>query len=282
MYRYTDTSSISDDDHNYTHQERNKEFLDELRKKDHRHQKEGRKRTDRRANDRRDPPDRRDVDHKEAMRKEAMRKGADREANGRDPEFRPVPTAEVKRNGGGMIGGMGMNGGGMNGGGMNGGTPVPTNGCITEDFKAGVLKLWQAIDSKASVSKEWSTPTVMLLTHQLGTMPMTLDGVTSMSPLANNALLSIECVTINGRKDWLMMYEIMIPDIPGVRGEASTAEVYRNSLNDQGLRIDGDHYHWKGASRLMNAIHHKQIGGDPLEFCRKTITALQAVKSRLT
>ena len=113
---------------------------------------------------------------------------------------------------------------------------------------------------------------VMTLTHSMGNqMPkLKINGLTSLSPLANNALFSTE---VSGGK-WLTLYEIMIPDIPGVNGSKSSGAVYEDALVRSGITIDGDHYHWKASQPFMLAIHTSAIGMHPIEFVRKTIAAL--------
>src|SRR5579885_1854067 len=81
---------------------------------------------------------------------------------------------------------------------------------------------------------------VMTLTHTMGGPQMSIDGLISKSPLANNALYSVEC----SDNKYLNLYEIMIPDIPGFKGEPSTAEVYVKALGDCGLDVAGVHFHW--------------------------------------
>lgn len=120
---------------------------------------------------------------------------------------------------------------------------------------------------------------VITITHSMGDGKlMRINGLISRSPLANNALFSSE---ISGGK-YLNLYEIMIPDIPGVNGNPSSAERYVATLRDNGLDIAGVHFHWFGSTVVPNdkgvtAVHHQKIGMDPREFIRRTALAIKSV-----
>jgi hypothetical protein len=97
---------------------------------------------------------------------------------------------------------------------------------------------------------------VVTITHGMD-HKMSINGLVSNSPLANNALYSVECT--GGQ--FLNLYEAMIPDIPGKNGQPSTAQLYVNALRDNGLDVAGVHFHWFGASvvpgnTLVAAVHH--------------------------
>lgn len=71
----------------------------------------------------------------------------------------------------------------------------------------------------------------------------------------------------------------MILDIPGRNGEVSTSDYYSHRLAELGLRVQGDHYHWKGSTvfqndKLINAIHHSSTQHSPEDFSRLTIQAI--------
>lgn len=116
---------------------------------------------------------------------------------------------------------------------------------------------------------------VMTLTHTMGGRPMTIDGLASRSPLANNALYSCE---VTGGK-YLNLYEIMLPDVPGQGGSPSSCQRYVRSASALGITIAGLHYHWPGANmdgRFPLALHTMAIGMDPVEFSRRTIASIRA------
>lgn len=159
--------------------------------------------------------------------------------------------------------------------------------CITEDVKAAVLAVWKKAFPDAVVSKELSSADVLTLTHSMGPGHKNyINGLLSKSPLANNALLTVECAADSaGKKRWLNLYEIMIPDIPGTNGGPSTSDVYSQGLLKRGLHADGNHYHWAGMSskagpggNFMHAIHNKGIDIDPVEFSEKVVGALTDFK----
>lgn len=115
-----------------------------------------------------------------------------------------------------------------------------------------------------------------VFSHTLGTPPMLVNGLPSLSPLSNNALYSFEC----SRGKFLHLYEIMLPDIPGKCGEPSTVQIYVNALRDNGLDVAGLHWHFYGGvadsnDRGVLAIHHQNVGLSPEKFTKKTIAALK-------
>lgn len=124
-----------------------------------------------------------------------------------------------------------------------------------------------------------------VFSHTLGTPPMLVNGLPSLSPLSNNALYSFEF----SRGKFINLYEIMLPDIPGKHGERSTVQIYVNALRDNGLDVASLHWHFYGGvadpkDRGVMAIHHQNIGLSPDEFTKKTINALNktidAIKKR--
>jgi len=116
---------------------------------------------------------------------------------------------------------------------------------------------------------------VMTLTHSMGDqMPkLKINGLTSLSPLSNNALFSSEC----SEGKYLNLYEIMIPDQPGVNGLPSTGQIYTRSLWQSGVNVAGNHYHWNGQEPSMLAIHSQNIGMHPLQFSQSHIKALNEI-----
>jgi hypothetical protein len=109
-------------------------------------------------------------------------------------------------------------------------------------------------------------------------MLMSINGLPSRSPLANNALYSFEC----SKGVYLNLYEIMLVDIPGKHGEPSTVEYYLHLLAKYGLSVSASHYHWLGAfmvpeATLIAAIHHQATNNKitPEEFSKRTIRAIK-------
>ena len=152
--------------------------------------------------------------------------------------------------------------------------------CIDDSIKQFVLSEFKKVDPDAGISQEWSQPgQTLLLAHEL--LPgrkMVINGWVCPLALCNKALFEMGC-TDDGQ--WILMYETMLPDIPGERGGASTSEVYRHELDKAGLSIDGDHYHWKGTDHAMHAIHHKQLGGAWHAFVANTVQALKVAQAAL-
>lgn len=170
--------------------------------------------------------------------------------------------------------------------------------CGFDDVAAeSLLALWQSVFPFAQILPSIGYPSylnagVVTLMHDTRMfaneemIPTTINGLQTSSPLANHALYSAECT--NGT--WIHLYEILLPDIPGQAGNASTVELYVRSLGDNGLHVAGVHFHWWGASKFANdkgliAIHHQMTGSmGPLEFSNRTIsalsTALNAIASK--
>lgn len=148
---------------------------------------------------------------------------------------------------------------------------------MTDALARKVESLWAEAFPGAIILPVIGVPSnangVMTLTHGTNMPKMKINGLTSLSPLANNALYSAE---VSGGK-WLNLYEIMIPDIPGKNGNKSSGEIYDETLVKLGISVEGDHYHWKGSQPFMLAIHSKAIGMHPIEFTQKQIFAIKRV-----
>ena len=164
----------------------------------------------------------------------------------------------------------------------------PLGACpLTDDVAKQVEALWKSVPETkdASLLPVIGFPSngngVLTLTHTMQGMPrMKINGLTSNSPLLNNALYSVECT----ENVWLNLYEIMIPDLPGNKGELSTVQLYVNKLAELGLNVNGTHYHFHGSSvipgnTLVAAIHHSSISMDPFTFSAKTLEALNYVSN---
>ena len=108
---------------------------------------------------------------------------------------------------------------------------------------------------------------------------MKIDSLPSISPVAANSLYSAE--NINGKT--LNIYEVQIPDIPGMNGADSTAQIYVKALTANGLAVAGSHFHWTGEyffdgpvkDHNVAAVHHQQYDMDAKTFTTKTIAAIQ-------
>jgi len=153
---------------------------------------------------------------------------------------------------------------------------------MTDAIAMKIEKQWKAAFSSSSLLPVIGLPSnnngVMTLTHQMGTTLLTINGLSSYSPLSNNALYSVECSSGH----YLNLYEIMIPDIPGNNGTLSTAEMYVNMLRDNGLDVAGVHFHWWGSHLLPGdrgiiAIHHQKIDMNPTMFTANTIKAIISI-----
>lgn len=156
-----------------------------------------------------------------------------------------------------------------------------------------VLGELKKLDPNAAILPGIGCPTqangqVCTLTHQLPVNghihPMTIQGYTSKSPLANNALYSFECpVDQNGQvtdaSKCLNLYEVMLPDVPTAGQPATsnvpwTAQQYVNNLHSRGMNVAGVHVHWMSSSpKNMTAVHHQQTM-NPMGFVAQTGQAL--------
>jgi hypothetical protein len=141
---------------------------------------------------------------------------------------------------------------------------------------AEVLNQWKANFPDASILVH--RPNYITVTHtvkgNLINLPqpiVTVQGIPTNSPLVLNALAGYQ--TKRGvLTNW---YEILLPESDGVGEHPSACEVYTRVLNEQGLFVEGDHYHWKSMSPKHYAIHHSATKFSPVEFARRTIIALQ-------
>ena len=170
--------------------------------------------------------------------------------------------------------------------------PDDTTCCINDRFAEKVTNIWKRSFPDAMLLPVIGFPSnnnnkLAVLTHTMGDDHlMKINGLTSLSALANNALYSFEC----SRGNFINLYEAMIPDIPGCAEIPSTAQIYMNALRDSGLNVSASHFHWWGSEvypedRGVWAIHHEAIDMDPVEFSKKTIKALEltmrAIEKRL-
>jgi hypothetical protein len=113
---------------------------------------------------------------------------------------------------------------------------------------------------------------VATYTHQMSSplQPMIINGLPSKSALANNALYTFEQIGNN----WLNLYEVMLPDIPGHNGALSSNQQFIQMLSDQGIQVAGVHFHWFGTP-ATTAIHIQDATMDPKTFSSKMVNVLQ-------
>ena len=164
--------------------------------------------------------------------------------------------------------------------------PPPPQQMMSDAHAAQVVAIWKSLFPDATPLPGIGLPSqgngVLTMTHTAGDLPpMTINGLPSKSPLANNALLSAE--VSNGQ--WINLYEIMLPEIPGKNGEPSAIQRYTNALQRQGVEVAGNHYHWTGGLHLGHfpvAVHSQKTGAmDPLAFAQAHVNAFREVLAAL-
>lgn len=106
----------------------------------------------------------------------------------------------------------------------------------------------------------------------------TINGLVVRSPLGIDAFFSTEC----SDNQYVNLYTVILPDIPGTDGDISTSQFYINRLAEEGLNVSGIMFKWSGAGteppvpgRILN-IRHQNIGLHPIDFSKRTIRALKA------
>lgn len=157
-------------------------------------------------------------------------------------------------------------------------TPAP----LDDMHALAIVNRWRQLFPDAAPLPGIGMPSqnkgVLTLTHTmtmpgLKAPPMLINGLPSNSPLANNALYSAEVT--NGR--WLNLYEIMLPEFPGVRGGPSAVQRYVNTLQAQGVDVAGNHYHWSGGTTMGHfpiAVHSQSSNLEPMQFVQAHINAI--------
>lgn len=143
---------------------------------------------------------------------------------------------------------------------------------------------FKKFDSNATILPGIGLPSqnngVCTIMHGMGAgaKNLKINGLESKSPLANAALFSTEC---SGGK-FINLYEMMLPEgQSSVAGEESNAERYTKELNARGMNVAGSHWHWWASSPYVAAIHHQNIGMNPVEFSRHTVAALSNYRNRM-
>lgn len=147
---------------------------------------------------------------------------------------------------------------------------------MNDDTCEQVLQVFKKYDPNAMILPTIGYPSktgVCTITHAMPGAPnLKINQLESKSPLSNNALFSTECS--DGRT--INLYEMMLPDMPSsTPGNLSSAEQYAKDLNDSGLNVAGSHWHWWGTTPFVAAVHHQNIGMNPIDFAEKTTTALR-------
>ena len=74
---------------------------------------------------------------------------------------------------------------------------------------------------------------------------------------------------------------MMLPEGRTTSGEKSNAEKYAEEINHHGMNVAGSHWHWWGMDPYVAAIHHQNVGMNPVEFAHKTTNALINYKNRM-
>lgn len=148
---------------------------------------------------------------------------------------------------------------------------------ISEKEAEQVIALWEKNFPNVTVIQHPSDGSGMLtLAHGMKGMSfMDVNGLKCRSPLFTMALLSSEvALDQDGVPHYANAYEIMAQNVPGLSGNPSNMSLYKKYLNQNGLDVHSDHYHWKTGD-LNPAIHHFGADIAPLDFSVKTIDALK-------
>jgi hypothetical protein len=154
---------------------------------------------------------------------------------------------------------------------------------LTDDMCRVCENTFKKYDKNATVLPGIGLPSqnngVCTIIHGMpGAKKLKINGLESSSPLANAALFSTECA--QGKT--LNLYEMMLPEgISSTPGEKSNVEKYAEDLNKSGINVAGSHWHWWGSEPYVAAIHHQNVGMNPVEFAAKTTNALIKYDKRM-
>jgi hypothetical protein len=157
------------------------------------------------------------------------------------------------------------------------------NNCtkMTDRECKNVERVFKRVDKNATVLPGIGLPSqndgVCTITHTMGpgSPKLKINGLESNSPLANNALFSAECA----QGKYLNLYEMMLPEgLSSVPGDKSKVEKYAEQLNRSGINVAGSHWHWWASDPFVAAIHHQNVGMNPVNFAAKTTDALNDYK----
>jgi len=163
------------------------------------------------------------------------------------------------------------------------------NGSLTDDNAQSILTMWQVLPGANLLINPSDGEGAGVITHLMGGPDLKINGLKSKSALANYALYSFECAeqaSSPGNFTLLNLYEVMIPDIPGEKGNESTSEFYVRRLWELGLHVSGVHFHWWGSTvfdndHLVAAVHHQSTTLSLEDFSNRTIQALNEVMALL-
>lgn len=152
-------------------------------------------------------------------------------------------------------------------------TPVMDD-CLAQQIEC----LWKQCFCDATIVPCLGVPSqtcgVMWLTHTLGKClnDSKINGLCVRSPLVKNANYTAEVSNCQ----WVNLYEVILPNIPGKCGCKSTAEVYVEALIKLCISVDSITNDWLGQCQNKVQIRSKNIGMDPCTFTKKQIAALKA------
>lgn len=161
-------------------------------------------------------------------------------------------------------------------------------GTFVDDILARkLIKKWEKVFPDAHLLPNYANG-VVVITHTLTEGAHSkINGLPSRSMLVNNAFFSTE--VSKGR--YINLYSVKIPDLPGKRGEPSTAQIYIQQLVHLGLDVQGISPSWMGVTLTgedcgLVEIKHMKIEMNPSEFTKRTITALarlvECINSRIS
>jgi len=155
---------------------------------------------------------------------------------------------------------------------------------VDDDVCRQCENVFKKFDPKATIFPGVGLPSqnngVCTIMHGMGpgAKNLKIQGLESKSPLANAALFSTECSSGH----FLNLYEMMLPEaISAQPGRPSGAQQYAADLNNMGLSVAGNHWHWWGSDPYSPAIHHQNVDMHPVEFAEKTVQALSNYKNNM-
>ena len=144
-----------------------------------------------------------------------------------------------------------------------------------------VLEKWKPYFPDAKIMVQ--LPQTVLISHsfnqnQLGVpfMVMKMNGIAFDHPMLTTAKFGYQ--QLPGKNGTIgNWYQTMLPEAEGNAelNEPSALEAYTRALQQNGLYVQGDNYHWKGIEPKHLAVHHSAINMDPIEFTRRTFAALE-------